>query len=120
MSLVRTYFRRPFADGWHTAVFICPTCRELALGHTAPFEVAIPSAMIAAMSPATKTSGMATDDLARPRALPAIRRQRPLPLGSRSVRGGPSPPVSLLKIANIEASRGSRDSRARSMPFSRD
>lgn len=85
-----------------------------------PLDVRIPSAMIAAMSPATSMIGIVADAFATRTGSRSSRCVGLGPLASCSVRGGPSSLVSRVKIANFEASPGSRASRARSMPFSRD
>jgi hypothetical protein len=72
------------------------------------------------MSPATSMIGIVADAFA---TRTGTRSSRCVGLGAlarRSVRGGPSSLVSRVKIANSEASPGSRASRARSMPFRRD
>jgi len=72
----------------------------------------MPSAMIAAMSPATRTTGMAADARAQRTAARNMTKTEFGPRASPSVRGGPSSLVSFAKIANMEASPGSRASRA--------
>ena len=76
--------------------------------------------MIAAIRLATRTIGIVAGSRAQA-AGARSHRTTGLTFGaSRSARGGPSSLVIRLKIANIDASQGSRASKARSMLFRSD